>query len=32
VLITATDLESFSADFLARCRRYKVDAGTVAED
>ncbi len=32
VLITATDLESFSADFLAHCRRYKVQAGTVAED
>jgi DNA replication and repair protein RecF len=32
VLITATDLEAFSADFLARCRRYRVEAGTVVED
>lgn len=32
VLITATDLESFSGDFLAHCRRYRVQAGTVEED
>ena len=32
VLITATDLETFSADFLARCRRYRVEAGTVSDD
>lgn len=32
VLITATDLDAFSPDFLGRCRRYRVDAGTVRED
>ena len=32
VLITATDLEAFSSDFLTRCRRYRVEAGTVTED
>lgn len=32
VLITATDLEAFSSDFLTRCRRYRVDNGAVAED
>jgi DNA replication and repair protein RecF len=32
VLITATDLDAFAPDFLVRCRRYRVDAGTVSED
>jgi len=32
VLITATDLEAFSSDFLTHCRRYRVEAGTVTED
>ena len=32
VLITATDLDAFAPEFLSRCRRYRVDAGTISED
>lgn len=32
VLITATDLDDFTADFLSRARRFRVHAGEVAEE
>ena len=31
LLLTATDLDPFPAEFLARCRHYRVHAGTVVE-
>ncbi len=31
VLITTTDLDAFPAEFVARCRRYHVVAGTLSE-